>query len=68
MSKQLSVAAEIRGAILIGAEDATTRDTFRAVDPASGAVLEPAFSAAGPEQVEAACAQADAAFSSRIEP
>jgi alpha-ketoglutaric semialdehyde dehydrogenase len=64
MSKQLSVAAEIRGAILIGAEDATTRDTFRAVDPASGAVLEPAFSAAGPEQVEAACAQADAAFSS----
>ncbi len=64
MSKELSANAEIRGTILIGAEDATTTDTFRAVDPASGAALEPAFSAAGPEQVEAACALADAAFPS----
>ena len=64
MSKELSALAEIRGTILIGAADSATADTFRAVDAASGAALEPAFSAAGPAEVEAACALADAAFPS----
>ncbi|TXN71315.1 aldehyde dehydrogenase family protein, partial [Methylobacterium sp. WL18] len=64
MSKELTMNAELRGTILIGAEDATTTDTFRAADAASGAALEPAFSAAGAAEVEAACALADAAFPS----
>ena len=52
MSKELTMNAELRGTILIGAEDATTTDTFRAADAASGAALEPAFSAAGAAEVE----------------
>ncbi|MDP4005676.1 aldehyde dehydrogenase (NADP(+)) [Methylobacterium sp. NEAU K] len=64
MSKQTNAYGEVRGAVLIGAGDAMTAETFRAVDPASGAALEPVFSSAGSDHVEAACALAEAAFPS----
>ncbi|HEV7369930.1 MAG TPA: aldehyde dehydrogenase (NADP(+)) [Arenibaculum sp.] len=53
---------DITGEILMGNEDRSTGETFRAVDPATGARLEPPFSAAGPADVAHACALADAAF------
>ena len=64
MSKQPTASANIRGTGLVGATDVASDATFRAVDPATGAPLEPAFSATGAAEVEAACALAEAAFPS----
>jgi 2,5-dioxopentanoate dehydrogenase len=52
---------------LVGASEIATDDRFQARNPASGAVLEPAFSAAGAAEVSAACALAEAAFPSLSE-
>jgi len=64
MSKQPHGNAAIRGTALIGEADVTTSETFRAVDAATGAALDPAFASAGAGEVEAACALAEAAFPS----
>lgn len=53
MSSEPPGSATIRGSVLIGAADVATVQVFRAVGPATGAALEPAFSAAGPAEVEA---------------
>jgi NADP-dependent aldehyde dehydrogenase len=52
----------INGAILLGGAEHRTDDTFHGVDPATGRLLEPAFSIAGPAQIDAACALAAAAY------
>jgi len=52
----------ITGEILIGAEQVRTGDGFAAVDPSTGQMLAPTFSAAGAAEVERACALAWAAF------
>ena len=54
----------IKGSILIGAEALPAAETFRGVDALTGAPLDPAFAAAGPAEVERACALAEAAFPS----
>jgi len=54
----------INGSILIGAAERPGEHLFDAVDPASGALLEPHFASAGPAEVELACALADEAFPS----
>jgi alpha-ketoglutaric semialdehyde dehydrogenase len=54
----------ISGEMLIGAKGVQAKDTYAAIDPATGAQLEPRFSAAGAEAAEAACALAAAAFPS----
>ncbi|WP_459665717.1 aldehyde dehydrogenase family protein, partial [Novosphingobium sp. 11B] len=51
----------ITGAILIGREEAQTQASYAAINPATGAALEPHFAAAGLAEVERACALADAA-------
>lgn len=67
MSKQLAGGATIRGRALAGASEIATDDRFQARNPATAAVLEPAFSAAGAAEVSAACALAEAAFPSLSE-
>src|SRR4051794_28575981 len=53
----------ITGDILIGAQRVPGRErSFRAINPATGETLEPAFALAGPEEVERACALAWDAF------
>ncbi|MGY0792142.1 aldehyde dehydrogenase (NADP(+)) [Azospirillum argentinense] len=53
----------ITGEMLIGARSHRGSDgSFRAVDPATGAELEPAFGGGGAAEVERACALAWAAF------
>lgn len=52
----------ITGELLLGSTTRRAAATFHAVDPASGARLEPAFSEAGPDDVAAAAALAAAAF------
>ncbi|HEY6816855.1 MAG TPA: aldehyde dehydrogenase (NADP(+)) [Croceibacterium sp.] len=52
----------IDGAILIGSQALQAEARFGAVDPATGETLEPSFSCAGADAVEAAAALADAAF------
>ena len=52
----------VSGKLFIGARQVTTSDTFRAVDPSSGAALSPDFSAAGLPDVEQACELAWSAF------
>ena len=53
----------ITGDILIGAQRVPGRErSFRAVNPATGEAIEPAFAFAGPEEVERACALAWDAF------
>ncbi|MEF2072002.1 aldehyde dehydrogenase (NADP(+)) [Consotaella aegiceratis] len=52
----------ITGEILIGSQDVQASETFAAVNPATGETLEPAFAAAGPAEVERACALAAEAF------
>src|SRR4051794_5081784 len=53
----------ITGDILIGAQCVPGRErSFRAVNPATGETLEPAFAFAGPTEVERACALAWEAF------
>jgi NADP-dependent aldehyde dehydrogenase len=51
----------ITGELFIGQARERTSDLFNAVDPASGAMLEPGFSAAGTAEVARACALAAAA-------
>ncbi|MCK0197701.1 aldehyde dehydrogenase (NADP(+)) [Ancylobacter sp. 6x-1] len=51
-------AAGITGAILIGAREVTSDATFRAIDPARDAAIDPAFSEAGPDHVAQAAALA----------
>src|SRR4051794_5747096 len=53
----------ITGDILIGAQRVSGRErSFRAVNPATGEAMEPAFAFAGPAEVERACALAWDAF------
>ena len=53
----------ITGDILIGAQRVSGRErSFRAINPATGETIEPAFAFAGPEEVERACALAWEAF------
>src|SRR4051794_5200592 len=55
----------ITGDILIGAQRVPGRErSFRAINPATGETLEPAFALAGPEEVERACTLAWDAFHS----
>jgi alpha-ketoglutaric semialdehyde dehydrogenase len=51
----------INGSILIGASERRSGEAFQAVDPATGALIEPSFSAAGESDVREACALAAAA-------
>lgn len=51
----------ITGSILIGGTEEKNATIFRAVDPATGAQIEPEFSSAGPAEVERACALAETA-------
>ena len=53
---------ELTGAALLGSRDLTGAASFRAVDPATGASLEPAFTEAGPAEVAQAAALAASAF------
>ncbi|MEJ2814202.1 aldehyde dehydrogenase (NADP(+)) [Caulobacter sp. CCG-8] len=54
---------DLRGMMLIGGEAvAGGGETFRAFDPGRGERLEPAFASAGRDDVERACALAEAAF------
>ncbi|MCJ8145206.1 aldehyde dehydrogenase (NADP(+)) [Ancylobacter sp. A5.8] len=52
----------ITGATLIGSRDLSTTATFRAVDPSRGIEMEPAFSDAGPAEVDIATRLAAEAF------
>src|SRR5262245_28821073 len=52
----------ISGDLFIGNERIGASRTFRAINPATGEALEPAFSAAGQEAVDRACALAWSAF------
>jgi NADP-dependent aldehyde dehydrogenase len=53
---------EITGSILVGTERSLGEHTFRAVNPATGEHLEPAFQEAGAADVAAACELAANAF------
>jgi len=50
------------GSFLVGARAVTRPETFRAIDPARGAPIAPAFSVATEADVADACALADVAF------
>jgi NADP-dependent aldehyde dehydrogenase len=52
----------VSGQTLIGFDRHATPQQFRAIAAATGDAIEPAFSIAGPAEVERACALADAAF------
>ena len=53
----------LTGKNLIGAASlAGSGETFHAINPASGATLEPGYAGAGPAELERACAGAEAAF------
>lgn len=52
----------VTGAVLLGAQERSRLARFCAIDPATGAQLFPTFSEADSEDVEAACALAQAAF------
>ncbi|GJE72757.1 aldehyde dehydrogenase (NADP(+)) [Methylorubrum podarium] len=54
----------VEGSILIGSEAVRSAETFRGVEAATGAPLDPVFAAAGSAEVERACALAEAAFPS----
>ncbi|MEG3176541.1 aldehyde dehydrogenase (NADP(+)) [Sphingomonas sp. RB3P16] len=54
----------INGSILIGRGEHAGADTFNAIDPATGATIDPPFTAAGTDDVASACALADEAFAS----
>ncbi|THD78530.1 MAG: aldehyde dehydrogenase (NADP(+)) [Phenylobacterium sp.] len=52
----------VSGEIFVGGARLTSAERFHAVNPATGKRLEPAFSAAGPDEVQRACSAAWAAF------
>lgn len=52
------------GSFLIGARPVTRTETFRAIDPATGAPLDPPFAISTEADVADACSLADAAFDS----
>lgn len=52
----------ITGDLLIGARDVSKDRRFQAVDPATGALLEPSFAEGGPEDAAEAALLADAAY------
>jgi alpha-ketoglutaric semialdehyde dehydrogenase len=56
------IEAMITGAMLIGQQDMRGTAFFKAVDPATGQVLEPDFASAGPRDVAQACALAETAL------
>ncbi|HKE93955.1 MAG TPA: aldehyde dehydrogenase family protein, partial [Povalibacter sp.] len=60
----------VSGELFIGGERVKKSETFFAANPTTGQNLEPAFSAAGPAEVEQACRLAWAAFRpfSELEP
>ncbi|WP_431469084.1 aldehyde dehydrogenase (NADP(+)) [Sphingosinithalassobacter sp. LHW66-3] len=53
---------ELTGELFIGQTRVSTGDGFNAIDPSSGERIEPRFSAAGTDELERACALAEAAF------
>ncbi len=57
-----SMSDVITGSILFGTERSLGMDTFRAIDPATGAQLEPAFQESGAADVVGACELAAEAF------
>src|ERR1700744_4754283 len=52
----------LTGQLIVGFDRVSTSQTFRAVDPAHEAEIDPPISIAGPHQVAQACELADAAF------
>ncbi|WBO23230.1 aldehyde dehydrogenase (NADP(+)) [Sphingomonas abietis] len=54
----------INGSIFVGGQEHGGGAIFQAVDPATGAQIEPGFASASPADVESACALAEAAFES----
>jgi len=54
----------LTGQLIVGFEHVSTAQTFRAVDAARGAEVDPPFSIAGPQEAARACELADAAFDS----
>jgi alpha-ketoglutaric semialdehyde dehydrogenase len=52
----------LTGQLFIGRERVATAQTFRAINPATGAQIEPPFSSAGDAEVERACQLASEAF------
>jgi NADP-dependent aldehyde dehydrogenase len=60
--REMSRPNEITGSILYGTERNLGEHTFRAVDPATGTHLEPAFQESGAADVAAACELAAEAF------
>ena len=52
----------INGKFFVGAHEVSGRETYRAVDAATGALLDPAFHVAAIEDIEQACALAAGAF------
>src|SRR6188768_3866945 len=52
----------VSGELFVGAERVKKGETFFAANPTTGQSIEPAFSAAGPAEVEQACKLAWAAF------
>lgn len=52
----------VTGALFIGSQRIKKSETFHASSPSTGQKLEPAFSAAGPEEIERACTLAWEAF------
>lgn len=54
----------VDGSILVGGAERAADELFHAVNPATGATLDPPFSSADPGHVDAACALAEAAFPS----
>ncbi|VWB32174.1 2,5-dioxovalerate dehydrogenase [Burkholderia pseudomultivorans] len=53
---------QISGASLIGQRNVAGTEGFRAIDPATGAMLEPVFGRASPQDVDDACTLAAHAF------
>ena len=52
----------LTGELFIGRARRATERRFQAIDPARGGPIDPPFSAAGPAEIDAACALAHAAF------
>jgi acyl-CoA reductase-like NAD-dependent aldehyde dehydrogenase len=56
----------INGAVLVGSSERQRDPKFLAIDPAKGKELPTAFSSAGTQDVEDACAAAEAAFAGAV--
>lgn len=52
----------LTGQLIVGFDRVSTAQTFRAIDSARGAEIDPPISIAGPQQAAYACELAEAAF------